>query len=284
MRSMKKYLLLSVTVMALGCSQNHDTATVSEMRLQNPAPSQDVPPAPQMPLQKVPSREGSENPEETIEKKLIKEGIVEFRTSDEQKTRSAITGTIAQYNGYISSESGSNYSDRISNTIIIRVPAQNFDSLLAGVTKGIKRFDTKEITLKDVTEEYLDIQARLKTKRELELRYRDLLKRANSVSDVLEIEKQSGELRSDIEAIEGRLRYLQSQVSYSTLTVTFYQIVPAQTSFKENFKTGFKNGWDNLIYFFIGLANLWPFILIGTGIITGFRFYRKKKRQKEESI
>jgi len=93
----------------------------------------------------------------------------------------------------------------------------------------------------------------------------------------LEIEKQIGQLRSHIESIEGRLKYLQDRVSFSTLTMTFYETIQNKTEFRQKFKNGFINGWDNLIWFFVVLINIWPFILIGLGLIFGIRLYRKRK-------
>ena len=212
-----------------------------------------------------------------VERKLIKEGRVEFETDDINSTRKLIFESIEKYKGYTSSDQEYKSIGRVSNTIVIRVPAKNFDLLLSAATKGVTKFDSKNIEVKDVTEEFLDIQARLKTKKVLENRYLELLKKANSVTEILEVEKQIGQLRSEIESIEGRLNYLKSKVSLSTLTMTFYQSIPNETEFGNKFKNGFKSGWDNLIWFFVFLTNIWPFILIGIGLIFGIKMWKKRK-------
>lgn len=243
----------------LGCAQNPDNANM-EM-----ADEEIV----------APTTEQKNN--ETIERKLIKEGRVEFKTDNLNTTRKTIFEAVNKYKGYVSSDQEFKSPGRKSNTVVIRVPAKTFDNLLSDATKGVEKFESKEINVKDVTEEFLDIQARLKTKKELELRYIDLLKQAKNVTEILEIEKQIGELRSEIESIEGRLKYLQDRVSFSTLTMTFYETVPNETAFEQKFKNGFRNGWDNLIWFFVVLTNIWPFILIGIGLIFGIRLYKKRK-------
>ena len=215
-----------------------------------------------------------------VERKLIKEGRVEFETDDINSTRKLIFESIKKYKAYISSDQEYKFSGRISNTIIVRVPAKNFDLLLSDITKGITKFDSKNIEVKDVTEEFIDIQARLKTKKKLENRYLELLKKANTVTEIIEVEKQIGQLRSEIESIEGRLKYLTSKVSLSTLTITFYQTVPNETEFGNKFKNGFKNGWNNLIWFFVFLTNIWPFILIGIGLLFGIKMWRKRKQSR----
>jgi hypothetical protein len=219
----------------------------------------------------------SANKVEQVERKLIKDGRVEFETESIKSTRKTVFKAVDKYKGYISSDQEYKSPGRSSNTIVIRVPAKDFDNLLNDATSGVDKFESKEINVKDVTEEFLDIQARLKTKKELESRFLDLLKQAKTVTEILEIEKQIGELRSDIESIEGRLKYLEDQVSLSTLTMTFYQSNPDETEFGRKFKNGFRNGWENLIWFFVFLTNIWPFILIGLGLIMGIRFYRRRK-------
>ena len=169
---------------------------------------------------------------------------------------------------------------RLTNSLSIRVPSANFDSFLSEATKGVRKFDYKTIEVKDVTEEFVDIQARLKTKKELEKRYLELLKKAGSIKEMLAVEEQIGMLRADIESIEGRLKYLESRVAYSEVSISFYQQLASETAYGRKFKNGFKNGWDNLIVFIIVLTNLWPFILFTVLLLLGIRYWRKKKLKK----
>lgn len=220
---------------------------------------------------------GDNKKPETVDRKLIKEGRVEFESQQLNITRKSITQAVEKHQAYVSSDQEFKSSDRISNTIIIRIPAEAFDTFLNDATKGVEKFDSKNITVRDVTEEFVDVEARLETKKELEIRFLDLLKQAKSVSEVLEIEVQIGELRADIESIEGRLNYLKNQVSFSTLTMTFYESIPHQTEFGKMFNNGFRNGWNNLILFFVMLTNIWPFILLGLIVVIGLKFYKTNK-------
>jgi len=262
MKHLAKFLTLIILFTTLGCGQKSGNAN-TEMTIEDV-----VEPATSV-KQKTP---------ETIERKLIKEGHIMFETDNLNATRKSIFEAVKKYKAYISSDQEYKSPGRKSNTIIIRVPADNFDNLLRDATKGVKKFERKDITVKDVTEEFLDVQARLKTKKELEQRYLELLKDAKNVTEVLEIEKQIGQLRSDIESIEGHLKLLQNSVSFSTLTINFYERIPNNVQFGQKFKTGFKNGWDNLIWFFVFLVNIWPFIFLIIGIFFGIRMYRNRKR------
>lgn len=223
------------------------------------------------------SAPATEQPAPEIVRKLIKEGRVEFETRSISETRQKVLQAMEKYKGYVSSDQEYNSPGRISNTLVVRIPADSFDDFLNEATDGVKKFEAKDINLIDVTEEFLDIQVRLKTKKQLETRYLELLKQAKSVLEILEIEKQIGQLRSEIESIEGRLNYLENRVSLSTLTITFYETIPTQTEFGRQFKNGLRNGWDNLIWFFVYLTNIWPFIIIGAVILLAIRSLRKKK-------
>lgn len=258
MKYMTKYSLFGLIILFtnLGCEQRAKLEMADEVFA--------IPPTEQ-------------KPRESVERKLIKEGQLEFETDKLSLTRKIVFGAVDKYQGYISSDQEFKSSGRKTNTLVIRVPADDFDNLLKDATQGIEKFDRKEINVKDVTEEFLDVQARLKTKKELEIRYLDLLKQAKNVTEVLAIEKQIGELRSEIESVEGRLKYLQNKVTFSTLTMTFYESIPNETEFAQKFSKGFRSGWDNLIWFFVALTNVWPFILIGVGLIVGLRIHKRKK-------
>ncbi len=258
MKHLTKYLGLIILLIFFRCEKSENTSMVmSDKGVVAPTTAQKI--------------------SEKVERKLVKEGRVEFETDNLNSTRKIIFEAVKKYKGYVSSDQEFKSPSRKSNTIIIRVPADYFDKLLIDATKGVEKFDSKEINVKDVTEEFLDIQARLKAKKALEQRYIELLKKARNVNEILEIEKQIGQLRSEIESIEGRLNYLQNRVSFSTLTMTFYERIPTKTEFGQKFKNSFRNGWNNFILFFVLLTNIWPFILFGLGLIIGIRMYRRKK-------
>jgi hypothetical protein len=134
------------------------------------------------------------------------------------------------------------------------------------------------IDAKDVTEEYIDVEARLKTKKELEQKYLALLKQAKSVSDILSIEHQAGIIRAEIESMQGRINYLRDQVAFSTIRINYYQTIGTDFGFTSKFVASMKKGWDNLLLFLIGLTTIWPFLLF-IGASTWFYLRRRKNRR-----
>lgn len=220
---------------------------------------------------------------EEVEQKIIKEGNLRFETSDLNATYNQIQKNIIESNSTIQNDTEGNNYGSIFRKLIIRVPSQNFDVFIKSISKGITYFDTKEITSEDVTAEYIDIDARLKAKKMLENRYIELLKKANKVSEMLEIEAQLSAIREEIEAKQGQLNYLQNRVSFSTITVEFYKNVTpnngATVSYGMKVWNAFKSGFNSFSSFFVSLISVWPFLIIIGGLC-----YFIKKRFKKKTV
>lgn len=267
-------LALFLSACSNGSSSTERSAPVAEDAgaPEAEAKMEEAPPPPPSP-----SSPGDPKAEPTIEIKLIKTGNLEFQTSDLGRTYQRIRQAAQTYAGFLSNESTSNEYDRIVQHLTIRVPSRNFDELVDAVSKGVEHFDVRNIEAVDVTEEFVDAEARLKTKKQVEQRYQDLLKRAGKISEILEIERQIGELRAEIESIEGRLRYLRNRVDYSTLDIRFYKKIAEHRVVEENrFGRAFRNGWDGLVGFALGLTSIWPFLII-MGVV-GYFFWRRWRK------
>ncbi len=216
---------------------------------------------------------------------LIKTGRLAFPVKSFSTAKKEIIAVIPKFGGYISSENEDHSYGQMRCIIEIRVPSIHFDSLVETVSRSATSFDERTIFVQDVGEEFADVTARIKAKKEVELRYIAILARAKKISEILEIEQKIGEVRSEIESMQGRLNYLQSQVSFSTLTVTFYEPHSVPLAQRENFFSRILasviNGWNGLLNLTVSLAEIWPFILFLLGmIILTRRGIRKRKMKK----
>ena len=220
----------------------------------------------------------SSTTEVTRDRMLIKTGNLSMQVDDVKQSRKQIGDIANKFKAYISDERLDDYGDRLNTSLTIRVPSSSYDTLVALIEQIGKKTDSKSVNVQDVTEEYIDVEARLKTKKELEERYREILKQAHTVTDILSVESNLNNVRAEIESMEGRLKYLMSQVSFSTLNLNFYQRLSTDYGFGGKFADGLGNGWTNFLSFFIGLANIWPFlILIGVGFWLFIRWRKKRK-------
>lgn len=223
-------------------------------------------------------------PNANTQQKIIRTANLRFETEDLEETHSRIVSSLKKFGGIVQNDRQENEYQSISRTLEVRVPSQNFDGFMSDVSKGVAYFDEKEISSSDVTEEYIDTESRIKTKKALEARYLELLKKANKVSEMLEVEAKLSEIREEIESKQARLNYLKSQVAMSTLTITFYKTRPdnggATVSYGSKIGNALKSGVNGLSDFFIGLLEMWPFILILVALIVFFRKrWRRRKKQ-----
>lgn len=215
--------------------------------------------------------------------KIIKESYLRFESNDLGKTYSSILNFIKKNGGFIQSDNANKSYDRQSRNLIVRVPTKNFQSTIDSISMIVEYFDTKQVSLKDVTEEFIDLEARLKAKLELEKRYIELLSKAQNVKEMLEIERELSHIREEIEAKQGRLKYLNNKVSLSTLNIEFYKIsaeTGVRTSYGRKMWNALQSGFNGLSVFFLGLLNIWPFIIIVIIVVYLIRKQLKKRQKK----
>jgi hypothetical protein len=220
---------------------------------------------------------------QTTSQKIIKTGNLRFETQELEKTHQKILAAVQKANGYVQHDNtGKNYNSQYHN-LTVRVPSEKFDAVIQAISDGVSFFEEKTISQRDVTEEFVDLNARLKAKRTLEKRYLELLSKAKNVKEILEIERELSKIREEIEAREGRLHYLQSQVSESTITIYFYKISSERgvtVSYGRKVVNAFKNGWNNISEFFLGLLHVWPFIILVAVSVFMIRRWIKKRKKK----
>lgn len=232
-------------------------------------------------MEDVSSRTPVQNPN-VHPQKIIKTGFFTFETKSVDDTYKKIKTWVETHNGFIQNDNTSKDYNRINRSLLIRIPSRSFQPLVDSIYSSVKSLDRKEIRLKDVSEEFVDLEARLKAKRKLEERYLQLLSKANTVKDMLAIERQIAQIREEIEAKQGRLNYLQSKVSLSSIHLDFYEMTettkaPSQTYMSRLWRA-VKGGFTGIGEFIIGALYLWPFLIV-MGVIVYFirRRIRKPK-------
>lgn len=217
--------------------------------------------------------------------KLIKTGEVRYQVENVMKSTKEIQKTIQQMGGYISNLQFRNNRYSLENKFTVKIPRAHFDRVLDTINNSVLFIDYENINTQDVTEEYMDLETRLKTKQEVKARYESVLrKQAKTVKDILETEEKLGKIQEEIEAAQGRLKYLQNRVSYSMIVIELYEKVDYKeepVSYEKSFwiqsKEGFVQGWELISLIVVGIINIWPVVLIFSGVVFWFRRKRKKK-------
>lgn len=225
----------------------------------------------------------SDSKQKIIEQKVIRNGNLKFETDNLETTYEQIKNAVKKEKAFIQNDSEGKEYASVYRRITVRIPSRNFDSFIKDISTGVTYFDNKEINSQDITEEYIDIDARLKAKKRLENRYLELLAKATKISEMLAIEAQLSTIREEIEAKEGQLKYMQNQVSLSTITIEFYKAIAEESgvtiSYGAKVWNAFKSGFYGISSFFLGLLEIWPFIIIAIAL-----FYFIRKRFKKKNI
>lgn len=162
---------------------------------------------------------------------IIKTGLLSLETDKYDNAEVKIIEAVKIQGGFISNTKSSvNASGSKSGTITAKVPSDKFDLLVKNISM-IGKVMNENIHSNDVTEEYIDLETRIKTQKELEQRLLKLLdEKAVKLSDVIEIEEKLASVRLQIEGIEGKLKLLKSQSDLSTLTINVYEPSMISTS------------------------------------------------------
>jgi hypothetical protein len=258
-------LLISFSILLLfsNCSKSQETSHAVNMELPN--------------KNKENSSESDYKIDVNEARKVIKDGFIKLETSNLYESKTLIEKTVKELNGYIAKDETDGQNNNIEQQYEIRIPANHFDDLVKIISESSMKLESKNINVSDVTEEYIDIESRIKTKKELEEQYKALLKKATKVDEILNIEREMGSLRSEIESVEGRLKFMKDRISLSTLKVNFYQKTGSTSSFSNQLGYSFRKGWDNFIGFMLGLTQFWVFILVGFAAFFVFKRFRKAK-------
>lgn len=199
--------------------------------------------------------------------------------------RQFISDLTNSFESYIQQEVNRHSDYELVTELTLRIPSEKYDEVIDKVEAHAFKLTEKNIKVIDVTDEFIDVQARLKAKYELERRYLDLLKRAKNVEEVLSVEAQMTGVRYEIESMEGRMRSLKDRIAYSTLKLSFFQPIAfpetQPPTYLSKLISAAGSGWEILLSIFLGLVFLWPFIIFFT--IGGFLAWRWKRKHREET-
>ncbi|MGE8511350.1 MAG: DUF4349 domain-containing protein [Chryseobacterium culicis] len=222
---------------------------------------------------------------DTISKKIIKNGDMKIQVGDIKKAQSQVNEIIKKNNAYIQKEEFQNTDMDDNLTLIIRVPHKNFDALVSSFSDGVGSVLSKNISSNDVTEEYTDISIKLANKKIYLEKYRNMLKSAATTKDMLEIQENIRELEDEIDVAEGRLRFIDDRVNYSTLTLNLYKekvrsSATSKIGFGSRFMDSLTEGWNSFVSFLLGLVSLWPFFLLIPVMVFLWRKWKSGKKNK----
>ncbi len=154
-------------------------------------------------------------------RKLIRNANVQFEIVSFDDAVQKITAFANEERGYVATTSSEKQTNgKLKGEIVVKVLPENLDHFLQKI-RALGELKNQTLGTEDVTKAYFDTDARLKNARVMEQRLIDMLKtKTGKVSDLLQVEKELGRVREEIEKMQGELKYWDSQVQFATVTIS----------------------------------------------------------------
>ncbi|WP_197528604.1 DUF4349 domain-containing protein [Aeoliella mucimassa] len=221
-------------------------------------------------------------------RKLIYTATVDIVVDNFDQMESAVSVLVKKHGGFIASSNVNlNQGDRRSGTWVVRIPVASFESFLQstgdmGVPENLKR-DTQ-----DVTEEYVDLEARIRSKQKLEQRVLELLdSNKGEIKDVIEVERELSRVRTEIEQMEGRLRYLTDRAELTTVTLSIREeknyTPPQAPKFGTELANTFQDSANGLLTFgknlLLVLTACAPWLVVVLVVVAPWWVWRRRRKQ-----
>ncbi|MCC7106521.1 MAG: DUF4349 domain-containing protein [Chloroflexi bacterium] len=203
-----------------------------------PAPSGGAPasaarPAPAAAPQAAQSQSSS-NLTDTSQRLIVRNATVVLTVTDVAAKAAEIRQLAQTVGGWVVSSNTREEGGRTIATVSIRVPEPRLDEALGQIKKDVVKVNSEQVSARDVTEEFVDTDAQVRNLRATEQRYLALLSKANTVQEMLQIEQQLSNVRSQIERLQGRLNFLQRSADLSSVSVELRPNVVTQQSWLED--------------------------------------------------
>jgi hypothetical protein len=218
-----------------------------------------------------------------IDRRLVKTGYITLEVNDITESMAGVTSIAIELGGYVVSSNESGDKDITYGRISIRVPADRFDEAFERLRKLAVKVTNKSTDSQDVTEEYSDLQAQLRNLEATEAQYLELLKKAETVEDILAVQRELSNVRRQIEQIKGRIQYLERTSDMALIEINLQKTRPisgtgwsALETLKSAIRgfTAFGKALANIVIWLAIFSPVWIIILV---VVLYFTRWRKKK-------
>jgi hypothetical protein len=214
---------------------------------------------------------------------IVRTGQAGIEVDSLERSMAELRRIVQRVGGFVADASVQSGRNQLrSATLQLKVPASRFDDLTEGL-EPLGRLQFVNVSAEDVSEEFVDLTARVANGRRLEDRLVELLRtRTGKLQDVLAVEHELARVREEIERMEGRMRFLKTSAQLSTLSVNLYEPAPIVASHPGRSVIGeaFKTAWRNFVGLLAGgiasLGFVGPVVILGWGALILAKKYRRK--------
>lgn len=214
---------------------------------------------------------------------IVRTGQASIEVDSLSSAMAGLRRMVQRVGGFVADASIQSGRNQLrSATLEVKVPAGRFDELTEGL-EPLGRLQFVNVGADDVSEEFVDLTARVENGRRLEDRLVELLRtRTGKLQDVLTVERELARVREEIERMEGRIRFLKTSAQLSTLSISLFEppplvaAHPGHSVIAEAFKTAWRNFVGVLAGAIASLGFLAPIVVLGWGAFVVAKRYRRR--------
>lgn len=299
MRSLTSLLLFCAALALAGCSGGRESARPQGVVSEQPAAGVARAPAGgdaagEASIQNASLAQADAAQPAPVERKIIRNAELTVVTDQPSEAMRRVASLAEARGGFVvtsetrqqgGGEGGGTYE---VVTVEVRVPAAQFDAAVGEIRGVGSRVAVEKITGRDVTEEYIDLEARIRTQRALEEQFLEIMKGARAVADALQVQRELANVRGEIERLEGRRRFLENQTSLSTIKVTLQSSAPLvdASGFGRGLRDALGDGVDAaltvtlvLVRVFLALIPVALFVGLPAYLLVRFAVRRARRRR-----
>ncbi len=211
---------------------------------------------------------------QSFDRKIIRNAELSLEVSEPTAAQHRIASIAESLGGFVitsetkQNDATSHRAPNVETSLVVRIPSSQFGAALDQIRALGSRVIQEKVSGNDVTEEFIDLEARIKTQKALETQFLEIMKRASKVSDALEVQTEIASVRGEIERLEGRKRFLESRTTLSTINATLRiptPIVASTSGFGREVKDAVRDGVSiagAIVLFFIRFVILIVPVLI----------------------
>jgi len=170
---------------------------------------------------------GADTPKEAAvanTRMIIHQAQLQVNVKDLETAQANIAKKVEEYGGYIVESNVYQVDDETnSGNMVVRIPEKHFQTFLKDTEGEVAEILESNVTGQDVTEQYVDLQSRVKSKRAVEERLLEFMGNAQKTEDLLKISGDLAKVQEEIEVMVGKMNYLENQTSFSTVELAMYE-------------------------------------------------------------
>ena len=295
--------LLALLSFSLSCSRQAEMRAVSTAPVAQTAAEPVKPETYGAQQQKVSLSDvdKAESTAEAADRKIVRNADITMEVASTTEAQHRVTAIAESHGGFVVTSEAKQRENiepakrTLDIKLVVRIPATQFGSALEEIKTLAGNIPEAHVTGQDVTEDFIDLEARIKTQKALELQFLEIMKDARQVADALEVQRQIAEVRTDIEKLEGRKRFLENRSSLSTITVNIQEpkavLTVSTTGFRSDLRDAASDGLElasAMVLFFVRfvivMLPVLVFVVLPAGFILRYVVRRAKRMRLAEAL